>query len=544
MDILVLNGSPKGEKSNTLKITKAFLKGIQNTEKAGIEIIDISKANIEHCKGCFGCWTATPGKCVIKDDMSALFDKYIKADLVIWSLPLYFFSMPSKVKAVMDRLLPMFLPFIEQREDGGNRHPYRHDTKPVDMVLISTCGFSSTDNNYEALISQFEILYGKDFVRIICPEGELFARQELKSRTDEYLSFVEKAGSEYAVSKSFAPLTAKELNTLLYPQKAYIQMADASWDIKNEKDVPIDEGKEKSAALRFTQQMAATYNPSSFDGTQRVLEMHYTDVDATYQLWMGKEQCEVKKDGFVKYTTRVETPLTVWQDISQGKYSGEQAMMDGKYRTLGDLKLLISWSRYFGYGGITNDNSNTVTSNKPSKKTNMTIMLITWFVIWTLLSINPMVGGMVGIAVAVCVHFTNLKWELTIYDYISCLCVSAFSVFALLGFHMQIIVPLSYLCFGLMWLFSCFTPIPLTAHYSKNNYNGDDALKNPLFIKTNLILTICWGVLYLITPIWTYFIMGSTMPYLTAVINSICPIFMGVFTNWFQKWYPAKVARG
>jgi len=544
MDILVINGSPKGEKSNTLRITKAFLKGLQNTEQGNIEIIDVSKANIEHCKGCFACWTATPGKCVIKDDMSALFDKYISADMVIWSLPLYFFSMPSKAKTFMDRLLPMFLPFIEQREDGGNRHPYRYDTKPADIILITTCGFSSTDNNYEALIKQFEIIYGKDFVRIICPEGELFAQQELKSRTNEYLSFVEKAGSEYAVNKSLTSQTEKELNTLLFPQKAYIQMADASWDIKYEKDTAIDEKKETPAALRFTQQMAATYNQSSFDGTQRILEMHYTDVDATYQLMMGKEQCEVKKDGFVKYTTRVETPLMVWQDISQGRYSGEQAMMDGKYRTLGDLKLLISWNRYFGFAGSNYENSRTVSNNKPRKKTNMTIMILTWFAIWTLLSINPIVGGVAGIAAGVCVHFANLKWELTIYDFISCLCVSGFSLLALLGYNIQIIVPLSYLCFGLMWIISCFTRIPLTAHYSKNNYNGDDAIKNPLFIKTNFILTICWGILYLITPIWTYFVMGSTVPYLTAVINSICPIFLGIFTAWFQKWYPAKVARG
>jgi Multimeric flavodoxin WrbA len=544
MDILVINGSPKGEKSNTLKITKAFLKGIQNKEQANIDIIDVSKANIEHCKGCFGCWTVTPGKCVIKDDMSIFFEKYISADLVIWSLPLYFFSMPSKVKAFMDRLLPMFLPFIKQREDGGNTHPYRFDSKPADMILISTCGFSSADNNYDALIRQFEIIYGIDFVRIICPEGELFTRQELKNRTSEYLSFVENAGSEYAVGRSFTTLTEKKLNTLLFPQNAYIQMADASWDIKCEKQASTDEEKEKSAALRFTQQMAATYNPSSFDGTQRILEMHYTDVDATYQLMMGKEQCEVKDNEFVKYTTRVETPLTVWQDISQGKYSGEEAMMDGKYRTFGDLKLLISWGRYFGYDSSPNENSSRIINNKPKKRTNMTIMIMTWFVIWTLLSINPIVGGTAGIAVAVGVHFANLKWELTIYDYISCLCVSVFSLLALLGYNMQMIVPLSYLCFGLMWLVSCFTPIPLTAHYSKNNYNGDDAIKNPLFIKTNLILTICWGILYLITPIWTYFIMGSTMPYLTAILNSICPIFLGIFTNWFQKWYPAKVARG
>ena len=105
-------------------------------------------------------------------------------------------------------------------------------------------------------------------------------------------------------------------------------------------------------------------------------------------------------------------------------------------------------------------------------------------------------------------------------------------------------MPLAYLAFGMMWTFSCFGKIPLTAHYSMNNYNGEEALKNPLFVKTNWILTLMWGVVYLLTPIWTYFIMGTSFSYLVGAINSILPIVMGIFTAWFQKWYPAKVARG
>lgn len=77
-----------------------------------------------------------------------------------------------------------------------------------------------------------------------------------------------------------------------------------------------------------------------------------------------------------------------------------------------------------------------------------------------------------------------------------------------------------------------------------NHYNGADALKNPLFIKTNWILTLMWGILYLITPVWTYLLLGTNIAPLTGAVNSILPIFMGIFTVWFQKWYPAKLARG
>ena len=67
MKVLVLNGSPKGEKSNTLNITKSFLDGFSaDTE---IEYITVKKETINPCMGCFSCWSRTPGECVIKDDM-------------------------------------------------------------------------------------------------------------------------------------------------------------------------------------------------------------------------------------------------------------------------------------------------------------------------------------------------------------------------------------------------------------------------------------------------------------------------------------------
>ena len=95
-----------------------------------------------------------------------------------------------------------------------------------------------------------------------------------------------------------------------------------------------------------------------------------------------------------------------------------------------------------------------------------------------------------------------------------------------------------------MWLGSCDTRTPLTANYSSNDYNGDEALANPLFIKTNKILTIAWGILYLIVAIYSYFLMGSILSKYTGLINSLAQILMGLFTTWFVKWYLEKIARG
>lgn len=67
------------------------------------EIIDVAKAGIKPCLGCFACWNKTPGKCVITDDMAEILAKMIAADVIIWSFPLYYYSVPGGLKNLIDR---------------------------------------------------------------------------------------------------------------------------------------------------------------------------------------------------------------------------------------------------------------------------------------------------------------------------------------------------------------------------------------------------------------------------------------------------------
>lgn len=174
----------------------------------------------------------------------------------------------------------------------------------------------------------------------------------------------------------------------------------------------------------------------------------------------------------------------------------------------------------------------------------MRYLLIPWIVFWVAASIDHFWGSLISILVSIALPLVFYKNKKTPYDVISGILVSVFSILLLLNVSTIVVVPLSYLAFGLMWSTSVFFKIPLTAEYSMNDYGGEDAFRNPLFIKTNRILTAAWGVLYLLTPIWTYFIMRTAAGTYIGAINSILPAIMGIFTAWFQKWYPRKVARG
>lgn len=93
MNVLVINGSPKGVKSNTYRLTTAFLEGMKQ-ELQNIQTRELSSSHmdIKPCIGCFSCWNCTPGQCCIQDDMSQVIQNLLWADITIWSFPLYYFT--------------------------------------------------------------------------------------------------------------------------------------------------------------------------------------------------------------------------------------------------------------------------------------------------------------------------------------------------------------------------------------------------------------------------------------------------------------------
>jgi len=297
MNVLVVNGSPKAESSNSLKLTRSFLDG------AGYEadIIRVAELAIKPCRGCYACWEKTLGQCVIKDDMAEILHKIIAADVMIWSFPLYYFSVPGALKNLIDRQLPLNLPFMSDGNANGG-HPPRYDLSRQRHVVISTCGFWKSEGNYDGVTAMFDHIYGAgNYTKIFCGQGELFRVPELKARTDAYLKIVQRAGVEFTKG-GVASGTLAELSEPLYAREVFERMADASWH------TPEDENQATDNSLHFTKQMAALYRP---DGKERVLEFHFTELDKTYQLLLTPQGSSVIIDNFKPYTTRIETPYSL-----------------------------------------------------------------------------------------------------------------------------------------------------------------------------------------------------------------------------------------
>lgn len=235
MNILLINGSPKVKRSNSLQLAQAFVDGLSEAaerkiQKTEVRRMDVYSMNIEPCRGCFTCWSKTPGQCIIKDDMDEVIQAQLWADVILFCFPLYYYSVPGGLKNLIDRQLPMGLPEMRDRSDGvGNGgHPSRYDMSRKRFVLISTCGLYTAENNYDSVTAMFDLILGKNrYESIFCGQGELFGIPDLRGLTDAYLRNVKQAGREYADGPIAEP-TRKALNALILPKEIFESGANGS----------------------------------------------------------------------------------------------------------------------------------------------------------------------------------------------------------------------------------------------------------------------------------------------------------------------------
>jgi multimeric flavodoxin WrbA len=101
MKVLGINASPKGSRSQTLRLVKAVLDGARS-KGCEVELVDLCKLNIEYCNACGICHKK--GKCYKKDDFQALYQKVIAADGLVMGSPNYFMSVTAQMKTLIDRM--------------------------------------------------------------------------------------------------------------------------------------------------------------------------------------------------------------------------------------------------------------------------------------------------------------------------------------------------------------------------------------------------------------------------------------------------------
>ena len=219
MKILVLNGSPKRDRSDTMHITRAFLKGMQDAAAQDIHVIDVIDRHIEYCTGCFAC-KMNGGTCIHHDDKRAILNEILDSDLLLFSFPLYCYGMPAPLKALLDRTMPLSS-LAMQKIGDRYEHVGQADFSRLRYMMICGCGFPNSRHNFEPAVAQFRQCFPCGHTIITIPESPMFNAHEAAAVTEPKLELVRQAGKQYAETGEIDAALLSEIGSPMIPEEQY-----------------------------------------------------------------------------------------------------------------------------------------------------------------------------------------------------------------------------------------------------------------------------------------------------------------------------------
>ena len=115
--IVVITGSPR-KKGNSFAMTDAFVKAAE-AKGHTVTRFDTSFMKIGFCHACETCYK-TGKACSFDDDFNTMAPAILEADAVVFSMPVYWYSIPAQIKGIIDK---MFSFVVGGKEIAGKECP-------------------------------------------------------------------------------------------------------------------------------------------------------------------------------------------------------------------------------------------------------------------------------------------------------------------------------------------------------------------------------------------------------------------------------------
>lgn len=103
--VLILSSSPRKD-GNSDTLCHSFASGAKDKGHEVSEIF-INNKDINFCKACAYC-ERHKGECSQHDDMAEIISEILKSDVVVFSSPVYFYSISGQLKTLIDRLVSVY----------------------------------------------------------------------------------------------------------------------------------------------------------------------------------------------------------------------------------------------------------------------------------------------------------------------------------------------------------------------------------------------------------------------------------------------------
>lgn len=137
------------------------------TDSDDIKYFDLSAMKISNCVGCFGCWTRTPGRCVIRDDATKVYPCIAKSDKLLYISKLKYGGYDVVMKTMLERAIPVQQAFI--RILDGETHHVQRSQVLKDAVILAYGEYTDEEkeifkrlvarNSHNMNFASYEILF-------------------------------------------------------------------------------------------------------------------------------------------------------------------------------------------------------------------------------------------------------------------------------------------------------------------------------------------------------------------------------------------------
>lgn len=121
-NIVVITGSPR-KNGNSFAMTDSFIRAAQKKGHT-VTRFDAAMMKIGGCHACETCFR-TGKACSFDDDFNWIAPAILAADVIVFTMPVYWYSIPAQIKGVIDRIYSLVV--------GGK------DISGKQCILIACC---------------------------------------------------------------------------------------------------------------------------------------------------------------------------------------------------------------------------------------------------------------------------------------------------------------------------------------------------------------------------------------------------------------------
>jgi multimeric flavodoxin WrbA len=151
MKLVCISGSPRLN-GNTEKLIQEF-SDVFKTKNYEIITHHLNKLNYRGCQGCFACKTGGEKKCVLKDDLTPVFQDLEDADVVLLASPVYFGDITSQIKGFFDRLYGYLTSDFPTAKNKSRLNPGK-------TLVLGLVQMSPSEKEYSDIFPRYNKFFG------------------------------------------------------------------------------------------------------------------------------------------------------------------------------------------------------------------------------------------------------------------------------------------------------------------------------------------------------------------------------------------------